>query len=184
MEAVARSIMSIIRFKAIKEALHANPPQPKLLLCFSMVHVLPNGNLLSRILEDKLKKEASLDSRGEALVRRLSYAKSATYVLCNLRSSYPRRKRSAEDKKFYVGEFFLDEISHVTSVVAKTCSFWTHVNGSEIILSGERADNLNVNFSIIKVRRLPTFLSSFCDTVENFRKRYVEFSVCRLFLFQ
>lgn len=151
-EALSRSIMSIIRLKAVKEALRANPPQPKLLLCFSMVYNWPGGKILLRFLVDKLKKESLANSQGKTLSGRSSYAKSATYALYNSKTSYPKRKRVADDGRYPVGEFFLDEIPHIASTILKASLILSPKNGYEIVVCGEKADNLSVNFAIIKVK--------------------------------
>ncbi|KAI5069642.1 hypothetical protein GOP47_0015943 [Adiantum capillus-veneris] len=140
-EAISRSIMGILRFKAVREALRANPAQPKLLLCFSMAHALPQANFLLRILGDNLTKTTHVDPKQALMIERsVGYAKPAVHTL------FPT-EQAPESK---IGEFFLDDIPRVKKVIEQCSPLWKDANGCEIKLSREKADCLSVNIATIK----------------------------------
>lgn len=151
MEATSRSILGIIRLKATREALRANPARAKSLLCFSMAHVSPCRELVLKILGDKLKKGTSQHNiRGEQSKRRFTYAKSAMSILCDSKVTYPSNSMNLDDTQL-IGEFSLDELPHLDRVVEQSCKVYTNVDCFKIMVSGEKVDSLSTNLAIMKV---------------------------------
>ncbi|KAH7299767.1 hypothetical protein KP509_24G028100 [Ceratopteris richardii] len=151
MEVISRSVMSILRLKATREALRACPARPRLLLAFSAMHELSDGNVILKILEDNLSREVLSDPKHAAFLEKgIRYARSSAYPLFAVLNSNSNNGTGIHHTTLEVGEFFLDDLARVKTAMEQSLSIWNPMKDTEILPYGENLDRLSINVAVIK----------------------------------
>ena len=138
-----------MRFKATREVLCANPLQLKSLFCFYTPHEAPCGYVLLNFLGSKLRRGELQPMTDGDRERGFPCIKSAVSVLCDIERPNSTNGNNLDDLYLRVGQFSPDELKYIDNISSGLCKAITQMDGSEIVIPGEKADRLSINLAIV-----------------------------------
>ncbi|GLJ11169.1 hypothetical protein SUGI_0145240 [Cryptomeria japonica] len=160
-EAISKSVLGILRLRAIREAFHILPPHPERLLTFNLAEKLPGGDLILEALSDLLP---SVDARSprnnevhisKNMDKSGLHSTSALSTLSSLGFTFSKVSGATDETGLPVGEVLVGELTPLERAVMQSRSSFEKVELAQATIQGVKVEGIDTNAAVMKELLLP-----------------------------
>ncbi|KAH9305402.1 hypothetical protein KI387_009806, partial [Taxus chinensis] len=160
-EALSKSVLGILRLRAIREAFHVLPPHPEKLLTFNLAEKLPGGDLILEALSDLLPSvDVQSPKNNEAHVsektdKRGLYSTSALSTMSNIGFTFMKGSGAIDEMSLPVGEVLVGELTTLEKAVMQSRNSFEKVELAQATIEGVKVEGIDTNAAVMKELLLP-----------------------------
>lgn len=166
-EALARAILGIFRYRAVREAFQISSSQYKTLLAFNLAESLPGGDVILETLSSRLvlvtASGAKHDDAGTSYSNRQQQEVSPVSLLTLFRLGFNLQKEAILDDEgtFVVGDFFVGETNPLEAAVKQSMWDTGKAEAAQATVDQVKVEGIDTNTAVMKVSYKISYLSSF-----------------------
>ncbi|CAA0839055.1 Plant protein of unknown function (DUF639 [Striga hermonthica] len=162
-EALARAVLGIFRFRAVREAFHVSSSSYKTLLCFNLAESLPGGDMILEILSGRLTLISSTTSAGyhdfrqrspSANRQQLSPAALMTLVRLKIVSSQDSQQ-NIEATYHQAGDIAVGETNPLEAVVKQLKQDTGMAEAAQATVDQVKVEGIDTNLAVMKELLFP-----------------------------
>ncbi|GER45697.1 hypothetical protein STAS_22675 [Striga asiatica] len=158
-EALARAVLGIFRFRAVREAFHISSSSYKTLLCFNLAESLPGGDMILETLSGRLTLISSTTSAGyhdfrqrspSANRQQLSPAALVTLIRLKIVSSQDSQQNSEATYR-QAGDIAVGESNPLEAVVKQLKQDTGMAEAAQATVDQVKVEGIDTNLAVMKV---------------------------------
>ncbi|CAI9097078.1 OLC1v1033383C1 [Oldenlandia corymbosa var. corymbosa] len=153
-EALARAILGIFRYRAIREALHVFPSNYRTLLCFNLAESLPGGDMILETLSNRLAmmkySSGRRDAFGSPNVKKQSVQPFFLLTLCTLGIMSCNEEDFNREGTFRLGEYCAGEISPLEAAVKESKQNTGRAVAAQATVDQVKVEGIDTNLAVLK----------------------------------
>ncbi|GAB2284976.1 hypothetical protein Dimus_019431 [Dionaea muscipula] len=159
-EAIARAVLGIFRYRAVKEALHILSSQYKTLLPFNLAESLPGGDVILETLSSQL---ALLNANAQRNASRNNYTKSQMIaypvsVLTLSKLELTKDTDTTLEASYPSGYVSVGETDSLETVVKQTLIDTGKAEAAQATIDQVKVDGIDTNLAVMKELLFPIIL--------------------------
>lgn len=154
-EALARAILGILRYRAIREAFHIFTSNYKTLLCFNLAESLPGGDVILETLSNRLAlmKSGALhrDVLGSPNVKKQMTLPVSLLTLRRLGILKCKEEDMNTEVTFHQGDICVGEISPLETAVKQSKQNIGRAEAAQATVDEVKVEGIDTNLAVMKV---------------------------------
>ncbi|KAK4709662.1 hypothetical protein R3W88_004175 [Solanum pinnatisectum] len=153
-EALARAVLGIYRYKAVREAFKVSSSNYKTLLCFNLAESLPRGDAILETLSSRLKLINSAGNRrgllGSPSARRQVIHPVSRVSLCRLGIISCKEVDIIGEATTLVGDVFVGEINPLENAVKQSMKNIGRAEAAQATVDQVKVEGIDTNLVVMK----------------------------------
>ncbi|XP_022865578.1 uncharacterized protein LOC111385428 isoform X2 [Olea europaea var. sylvestris] len=157
-EALARAILGIFRYRALREALHVSSSNFKTLLCFNLAESIPGGYMIMETLSSCLKQGSSSmqqDILSSPSRKRQPLFPVALLTLRILRIISSRETDMNEEATFQVGDVCVGKENPLETIVKQLKRDTGRAEAAQATVAQVKVEGVDTNVAVMKELLFP-----------------------------
>ncbi|WMV13591.1 hypothetical protein MTR67_006976 [Solanum verrucosum] len=158
-EALARAVLGIYRYKAVREAFKVSSSNYKTLLCFNLAESLPRGDAILETLSSRLKLMNSAGKRcgllGSPIARRQVIHPVSRVSLCRLGIISCKEVDIIGEATTLVGDVFVGEVNPLENAVKQSMKNIGRAEAAQATVDQVKVEGIDTNLVVMKVEMNP-----------------------------
>ncbi|PIN25324.1 hypothetical protein CDL12_01936 [Handroanthus impetiginosus] len=158
-EALARAILGIFRFRAVREAFCISLSNYKTLLCFNLVESLPGGDMIMETLSTRLTlislTTRQLDALSSPNANRHSVYPVALMTLIRLKIISPKEAELNDEATYQGGDVCVGESNPFEAVVKKLKKDTGMAEAAQATVDQVKVEGIDTNLAVMKELLFP-----------------------------
>ncbi|XWS54387.1 hypothetical protein CRYUN_Cryun10bG0085700 [Craigia yunnanensis] len=152
-EVVARAILGIFRYRAVREAFHFFASQYKTLLSFNLAESLPGGDVILETLSSRL---ALLNADTSPLtVKQLPTSSPVSLLALNQLGFILQKDANLDREALIVGDFSVGETNPLEIAVKQSISNTGRAEAARATVDQVKVEGIDTNLAVMKERLFP-----------------------------
>lgn len=168
-EVLARAVLGILRYRAVREAFRISLSNYKTLLCFNLAESLPGGDMIMEILSNRITLIGASPGRRDVLTspnaKRPQIFPIAFYALCTLGIITSKEPDMYGEAAFLGGDVYVGESNPLEAIVKQLESNTGRAEAAQATVDQVKVEGIDTNLAVMKVS---FFLSFFYISVSEF----------------
>ncbi|GFQ03171.1 hypothetical protein PHJA_002460900 [Phtheirospermum japonicum] len=158
-EALARAILGIFRFRAVREAFRISSSNYKTMLCFNLAESLPGGDIIMETLSSRLaliNPSAGLhDVQRSPNANRQHVFPAALVTLIRLKIILSKDAESNVEGTFQGGDVFVGELNPLEAVVKQLKQDTGMAEAAQATVDQVKVEGIDTNLAVMKELLFP-----------------------------
>lgn len=154
-EALARAVLGIYRYKAVREAFKVSSSNYKTVLCFNLAESLPRGDAILETLSSRLKLMNSAGNRrrllGSPSARRQVIHPVSRVSLCRLGIISCKDVDIIGEATMLVGDVFVGEVNPLENAVKQSMKNIGRAEAAQATVDQVKVEGIDTNVVVMKV---------------------------------
>ncbi|KAF5747387.1 hypothetical protein HS088_TW05G00108 [Tripterygium wilfordii] len=158
-EVIGRAVLSILRYRAVRENFHFFSSQYKTLLAFNLAETLPGGDIILETLASRLAllnvSASPRNGAGTAYVKRHSTLSPVALLTLNQLGLILQKHADSDGETILVGDFCVGEISPLELAVKQSISDTGKAEAAKVTVDQVKVEGIDTNVAVMKELLFP-----------------------------